>query len=81
MSTDLFTPADLLTDPGLRRLLEVASNYSDPDDPMAQALAQLTVVFDEFMAQMLRNERAGRGKSLREQGFTATADVLAAWPA
>jgi hypothetical protein len=51
----------------------------DPDDPAGiwrHAEAQLTIVMDEMCAQAIRNARAGRGRSLREAGFTLTADAL-----
>ena len=79
--------ASLLADPGFRRLVELA-RAGEPrpaldatsEDIMSYARAQLAIVLDEMMAQVLRNARTGRkGMHLREQGFTATADELESW--
>lgn len=47
--------------------------------PQDLAAAQMAVIMDECVAKALRNARTG-GRSLREAGFSATADELERWP-
>jgi hypothetical protein len=68
----------LASDPATRPPAGLEANTSEAE-PFDRCAAQMTVVMDEFTAAVLRNVRAGRGRNLREQGFTTTAAELEHW--
>ena len=58
--------------PHLRRLAELELG----DEPYDTFKAQLTVITDHAVAQAIRNQISGQGKSLRALGYVEVADVL-----
>lgn len=58
------------------RAVRRVAELDESGEPAEVACDQTVIVMDEMFAQLIRNTRTGRGKSLRELGFTATADEL-----
>ena len=61
---------------GTKRQRLVDIDAQDTEDPFETFMMEATVVIDHAVAQAIRNQRSGQGKTLREMGYSAVAEAL-----